>query len=110
MRDSDDLPAQVEILISSKSALQLTITKTSLSVFNELMSVYQEDISMLTKSKTEVDAIDIAPETQEPLFFFENQVRSDDISGYRHAIMVHHALWGFPFVFTVAWKRHHCSS
>ena len=69
----------MEILISSKSALQLTVTKTSLHVLKELMSVYQEDISMLTKSTSEVDAVDIAPETQEPLFFFENQVRRSAI-------------------------------
>ena len=72
--DDDDLPALVEILISSKTALQLTVTKTSLHVLKELMKAYQEDITLLTELKMETDAP--APETYKPLFFLKNEVRS----------------------------------
>ena len=73
LKDDDDLPAQMEITVSSKTALQLTVTKTSLQVLKGLMSAYQEDITMLTELKMETDAI--APETQKPVFFIKNQVR-----------------------------------
>ena len=72
-KDDDDLPAQMEILISSKTALQLTITKTSLHVLKGLMNAYQEDITMLKELKIETDAG--APETQKPVFFIKNEVR-----------------------------------
>ena len=72
-KDKEDLPAQVEISVSSKSALQLTVTKTSLGVIKELSKAYQEDISLLSTVTVETDAI--APETQEPLYFFKHEVR-----------------------------------
>ena len=73
----DDLPAQMEVSVSSRSALQLTVTKSSLGVLKELMNTYQEDISLLTRSRIEIDAVDVhaAPETQEPAFFIRNGVR-----------------------------------
>lgn len=72
-KDDDDLPAQMEILVSSKTALQLTVTKTSLQVLKDLMNAYQEDITMLKEVKIETDAI--APEIQKPVFFIKNEVR-----------------------------------
>ena len=74
-KDDDDLPAQMEILISSKTALQLTVTKTSLQILKGLMNAYQEDITMIKKElKGETDAL--APETQRPVFFIKNEVRT----------------------------------
>lgn len=72
-KNDDDLPAQMEILISSKTALQLTVTKTSLHVLKGLMNAYQEDITMLKELKIETDAV--APETHKPLFFIKNEVK-----------------------------------
>ena len=74
LKDDDDLPAQMEVLVSSKTALQITVTKTSLHVLKGLMNAYQEDITMLTELKMETDAV--APETQKPMFFIKNEVRS----------------------------------
>ena len=63
----------MEILVSSKAALQLTVTKTSLQVLKGLMNAYQEDITMLKELKMETDAV--SPETQKPEFFIKNEVR-----------------------------------
>ena len=80
-KDDDDLPAQTEILISSKTALQLTVTKTSLQVLKGLMNAYQEDITMIKEElKVETDAV--APETQRPVFYIKNEVRT--VSCYCH--------------------------
>ena len=73
LHDTDDIPAQMEILISSKSALQLTVTKTSLGVLKELMNTYMEDVTLLTEMRMEVDAM--APEMHKPVFFLKNEVR-----------------------------------
>lgn len=63
----------MEILISSKSALQLTVTKTSLGVMKELMNAYGEDASLLVEMTTDTDAV--SPETHKPVFFLKNEVR-----------------------------------
>ena len=68
------MPAQLEIVISSKSALQLTVTKTSLGVLKELMNAYAEDASLLAELTTDTDAV--SPETHKPLFFLKNEVRA----------------------------------
>ena len=94
-KDADDLPAQMEILISSKTALQLTVTKTSLQVLKGLMNAYQEDITMIKKELiVETDAV--APETQRPVFFIKNEV--SPIS-YQFHFTLKFKIWSFTSIF-----------
>ena len=76
-KDKEDLPAEMEVIVSSKSALQLTVTKTSLGVIKELLNAYRDDIALLSTMKVEAEAA--APETYEPLFFLKHKVRSSSM-------------------------------
>ena len=56
----------------SKNALQLTVTKTSLALFKELLLAYQEEKEFTVEPLEEVDVM--APEAYDAFFLLKNEV------------------------------------
>ena len=78
-RKTGENPPELKIQLSTKNALQLTLTKTSLGLVSDLLEAYMKKADDLRiEEDGEVEEVDTyVPEMYQPIYTIKNMVKSD---------------------------------